>query len=78
MKKHVFRVDSDGYNGAWYPASAESKKGVILMLGDSAEDHMAKTAAKWLNGKGKFQSIRSFYAGIITISRFDIMYYLCA
>ena len=52
MKKHVFIVDSDGYNGAWYPSSAESKKGVILMLGDSAEDHMAKTAAKWLNQQG--------------------------
>ena len=26
MKKQIFRVDSDGYNGAWYPASTESKK----------------------------------------------------
>ena len=49
MKKQVFRVDTDGFNGAWYPAAAESKRGIILMLGDSAEDYMAKTGAKWLN-----------------------------
>ena len=52
MKKQVFRVDSDGFNGAWYPASAESKRGMILMLGDSAEDHMAASGAKWLNRQG--------------------------
>ena len=52
MKKQVFRIESDGYNGAWYPASAESKRGFILMLGDSAEDRMARTGAKWLNQQG--------------------------
>ena len=48
MKKQIFRIESDGFNGAWYPA-AKSEKGVILMLGDSAEDRMAATGAKWLN-----------------------------
>jgi len=52
MKKQVFRVDSDGFNGAWYPASADSKRGMILMLGDSAEDRMAASGAKWLNRQG--------------------------
>ena len=52
MKRQVFRIESDGYNGAWYPASAESKRGFILMLGDSAEDRMARTGAKWLNQQG--------------------------
>ena len=52
MKKQVFRVDPDGFNGAWYPASSGSKRGMILMLGDSAEDYMARTAAKWLNRQG--------------------------
>ena len=52
MKKQVFRIESDGYNGAWYPAPAESKRGFILMLGDSAEDRMARTGAKWLNQQG--------------------------
>ncbi len=52
MKKQVFRVDSDGYNGAWYPADVATHKGMILMLGDSAEDRMASCGAKWLNRQG--------------------------
>ena len=52
MKKQVFRVNSDGFNGAWYPAPAQSNRGLIIMLGDSAEDRMAKTGAKWLNEQG--------------------------
>ena len=52
MKKQVFRVDSDGYNGAWYPADVATNKGMILMLGDSAEDRMASCGAKWLNRQG--------------------------
>lgn len=49
MKRQVFRVNSDGFNGAWYPASDKSNRGLIIMLGDSAEDRMASTGAKWLN-----------------------------
>ena len=52
MKKQVFRVESDGYNGAWYPASSESNRGFIIMLGDSSEDRMARAGAKWLNQQG--------------------------
>ena len=52
MKKKVFRIESDGFNGAWYPASVQSYRGLIIMLGDSAEDRMAKTGAKWLNEQG--------------------------
>ena len=55
MKKQVFRVGSDGFNGAWYPAPRGSSRGLIIMLGDSSEDRMAKTGAKWLkaeNGPG--------------------------
>ena len=51
MKKQIFRIAADGFNGAWYPA-AGGDRGVILMLGDSAEDHMAATGAKWLNALG--------------------------
>ncbi|MBQ6756441.1 MAG: acyl-CoA thioester hydrolase [Oscillospiraceae bacterium] len=50
-KKQVFRIGSDGFNGAWYPCSTISDRAVILMLGDSAEDRMAKSGAKWLNGQ---------------------------
>ena len=52
MKKRVFRIGSDGFNGAWYPASENSGRGMILMLGDSAEDRMAAMGAKWLNRQG--------------------------
>ena len=52
MKKQIFRVDSDGYNGAWYPAPAKRRRGVILMLGDSAEDRLAKAGAKWFVQQG--------------------------
>ena len=48
MKKQVFRVNSDGFNGAWYPAPVKSSRGLIIMLGDSSEDYMARTGAKWL------------------------------
>ena len=49
MKKQVFIVNSDGFNGAWYPAPVKSSRGLIIMLGDSSEDHMARTGAKWLH-----------------------------
>jgi hypothetical protein len=45
MKKQVFRVDPDGFNGAWYPAPSDSGRGLIVMLGDSAEDYMARSGA---------------------------------
>ena len=52
MKRMVFRIDSDGFNGAWYPAPGKSSRGIIIMLGDSSEDRMAKYGAKWLNQQG--------------------------
>ena len=52
MKRQVFRVDTDGYNGAWYPSADGGDRGMILMLGDSAEDRMASCAARWLNRRG--------------------------
>ena len=41
MKRQVFRVETDGFNGAWYPCAAESNRGIIAMMADSAEDYMA-------------------------------------
>ncbi len=52
MKKQVFRIESDGFNGAWYPAPVQNNRGLIIMLGDSSEDRMAKSGAKWLNLQG--------------------------
>ncbi|MBQ9663604.1 MAG: acyl-CoA thioester hydrolase [Oscillospiraceae bacterium] len=52
MKKQVFRAEKDGFNGAWYLNPAGSRRGVILMLGDSAEDRLAVCGAKWLQENG--------------------------
>ena len=52
MTKQVFTVEKDGFNGVWYPNPAGSKRGVILMLGDSAADRMAVCGAKWLHENG--------------------------
>ncbi len=48
MKRQVFTVEEDGFVGAYYGGPAESRKAVILMLGDSSTDHMAKCGAKWV------------------------------
>ena len=48
MKKQVFRVNSDGFNGAWYPASVPSNRGLIIMLGDSAEDDVLWDTCKYI------------------------------
>ena len=52
MKKQVFTAEKDGWSGAWYANPAGSDRGVILMLGDSAEDRMAVCGAKWLHKNG--------------------------
>lgn len=52
MKKQVFTAEKDGFNGAWYENPAGSRRGVILMLGDSSEDRMAVCGAKWLHENG--------------------------
>ena len=52
MKKQIMSIDRDGYCGAWYPHPQGSQKGIILMLGDSATDHLAVSGAKWLHKQG--------------------------
>jgi len=50
--RQVFRIETDGFNGVWYPCDRPSNRGMIVMLGDSSEDLMARTGAKWLNRQG--------------------------
>ena len=54
MNKQVFTPERDGFCGAWYPLPKGQKtdRAVILMLGDSAEDRMAVSGAKWLHRQG--------------------------
>jgi hypothetical protein len=52
MKKQIFTEEKDGFIGAYYGGPADSKKAIILMLGDSSEDHMAKCGADWVIKRG--------------------------
>ena len=54
MNKRVFVPERDGFCGAWYPMPHAKKtdKAVILMLGDSSEDRLAVSGAKWLHRQG--------------------------
>ncbi len=49
MEKQIFTAERDGFVGAWYPAPRRTDAAVILMLGDSSEDRMAVSGAKWLH-----------------------------
>ena len=48
----VFTVEKDGFCGAYFGGPADSRKAVILMLGDSSADHMAKCGAGWVIRNG--------------------------
>ncbi|MBE7004237.1 MAG: acyl-CoA thioester hydrolase [Ruminococcaceae bacterium] len=52
MEKQVFSVERDGFCGAFYRNPSPTRKAMILMLGDSAEDRMAVSGAKWLHRYG--------------------------
>jgi hypothetical protein len=52
MKKQVFTLEKDGFIGAYYGGPADSSKAVIIMLGDSSVDHMAKCGARWVIKNG--------------------------
>ena len=42
MAKQVFTAEQDGFVGAYYGGPAAGRKAVILMLGDSSTDRMAR------------------------------------
>ena len=52
MKKQYFDAQRNGFHGVFYPCSSKTNKGMIMMLGDSSDDYMAVTGAKWLNEQG--------------------------
>lgn len=52
MKKRIFTLEDDGFVGAYYGGPSESKKALILMLGDSSKDYMARCGAAWVKEKG--------------------------
>lgn len=53
MQRQLFTPEQDGFHGAWFPAADHTgRKGLILMLGDSSKDCLARTGAKWINRQG--------------------------
>lgn len=44
-----FEPEKDGFYGAWYPTQGKTNRAMLVMLGDSSDDYMAKCGAKWLN-----------------------------
>lgn len=52
MKKIHFEVKTDGFYGAYWKNKKETNSAIIAMLGDDADDYMAKSCVKWLMKKG--------------------------
>ena len=52
IKKESMIPELDGFYGAYYPNNKPSDKAMILMLGDSSDDRMAMSGAKWIHGLG--------------------------
>lgn len=52
MKKIHFNVKTDGFYGVYWKCKMPSNVAIIAMLGDDAEDYMAKSCVKWLQKQG--------------------------
>lgn len=52
MKRIRFTPEEDGFYGAYWECKDNSRAAFIMMLGDDAEDYMAKCCVKWLHKQG--------------------------
>lgn len=52
MEKRYFNPGKDGFYGVYYPCTEETNKAFIVMLGDSSDDRMAQSGAKWMQKLG--------------------------
>ena len=52
IQKQMMIPETDGFYGAYYPNSKPSDKAMILMLGDSSDDRLAVSGAKWIHDLG--------------------------
>lgn len=52
LQKESFIPEIDGFNGVYYPNKKPSEKAMIIMLGDSSDDRLAASGAKWVHGLG--------------------------
>ena len=52
MEKRYFDPGGDGFYGVYYPCGSKTNKAFIVMLGDSSDDRMAQSGAKWMQKLG--------------------------
>ena len=52
LKMEPMSPELNGFYGAYYQNSKPTDKAIILMLGDSSDDRLAKSGAKWVHGLG--------------------------
>ena len=52
MEHTHFDVERDGFYGAYWLCPSGASCALIAMLGDDPEDHMARSAVKWLLRRG--------------------------
>ena len=52
MEKRYFNPGKDGFYGVYYPCSKKTNKAFFVMLGDSSDDRMAQSGAKWMQKLG--------------------------
>ncbi len=52
MEKRYFNPGKDGFYGVYYSCSKKTNKAFIVMLGDSSDDRMAQSGAKWMQKLG--------------------------
>lgn len=53
MKHLHFDVETADFYGAYWPCTGGSDCAVIAMIGDDPEDRLARSAVKWLCGRGR-------------------------
>lgn len=52
VKNQLMIPEIDGFYGVFYPNVKETDKAMIVMLGDSSDDRLAVSGAKWIHDNG--------------------------
>lgn len=52
MKHYDLNVKEHGFYGVYYPCEKDTVCAMILMLGDSSDDLLARTGARWVHDQG--------------------------
>lgn len=50
--RQIMTPETDGFYGAWYPSDSPSSRAMIIMLGDSSDDRLARSGARWVHKTG--------------------------